>query len=146
MGCWGPHPKQPMVRARLERMTVILTGAAISTRLSLAASFGASRGVPGRFGAFRGVSGCVRAPPSVWGVLTDPGGCLVRSDNGAVARIVLHGVYVPCHGVTTYPKETVCGLRYPTLRSGVAPAKFGLQDTICGAFQMKTDSRCTPGV
>ena len=73
-----------MVRARLERMTVILTGAAISTRLSLAASFGASRGVPGCFGAFGGVSGCVRAPPSVWGVLTDPGGCLVRSDNGAV--------------------------------------------------------------
>ena len=120
----------------------------ISTRQisTLRASLGAFRGVSGSRGVlvwFWGDSGCHR------GLLTVLGCALTPRCVGRV-RIVFHRVHLLCREVTTfcrspnYLKRSFWGLRYPTLRSGIAPPNFGPLDTISCVLQTRTNRRGTP--
>ena len=92
---------------------------------------------------FRGDSGCHRGLLTVLGRVWTPR-CVGR------VRIVLHGVHLLCREVTTfcrspnYLKRSFWGLRYPTLRSGIAPPNFGPLDTISCVLQTRTNRRGTP--
>ena len=111
-----------------------------------APSLGAFWGVSGSRGVlvwFWGDSGCHRGLLTVLGRVWTPR-CVGR------VRIVLHGVHLLCREVTTfcrspnYLKRSFWGLRYPTLRSGIAPPNFGPLDTISCVLQTRTNRRGTP--
>ena len=145
----APSPRGENFGGAMNGRTRKLTKAPNSTRpvsTLRAPSLGAFWGVSGSRGVlvwFWGDSGCHRGLLTVLGRVWTPR-CVGR------VRIVLHGVHLLCREVTTfcrspnYLKRSFWGLRYPTLRSGIAPPNFGPLDTISCVLQTRTNRRGTP--
>ena len=101
--------------------------------------------------AFRVYIGVFRDPGQFGaGARTDLAGCLLCPHIGTVACIVLHGV----RGVATSCRSLnylklpswILGLRYPTLRSGIAPPNLGLKRYYILSFRPKQSGEVPPGV